>query len=212
VAPHQSPTLPLADCGRPGVIPQGGALDGRCSRAGSGTGPDVDDFQLLLDRLGRSLRLAALTLVAEIGDIGRFPSARKLCAWAGLTPQVRNLRPQGPPRPHHQAGLTLGALDPAGGRPDGQAPSPCSPTPTASSPTGGAATSLPWRSLGGCWPAASYPDSAEGPEDIGEGHHRVRSRLCMSLQHGRLRSEAAFAALAGVNPTRPAPGRSPGIG
>ena len=35
-------------------------------------------------------RLTALTLVAEIGDIGRFPSARKLCAWAGLTPQVRN--------------------------------------------------------------------------------------------------------------------------
>jgi hypothetical protein len=26
----------------------------------------------------------------EIGDIGRFPTARKLCAWAGLTPAVRN--------------------------------------------------------------------------------------------------------------------------
>jgi transposase len=50
-------------------------------------------------------RLTAMTLVAEIGDIGRFPSARKLCAWAGLTPQVRNLRPQGPPRPHHQDGM-----------------------------------------------------------------------------------------------------------
>jgi transposase len=35
-------------------------------------------------------RLTAMTLVAEIGDIGRFPSARKLCAWAGLTPTVRN--------------------------------------------------------------------------------------------------------------------------
>jgi hypothetical protein len=31
-----------------------------------------------------------MTLVAEIGDIARFPTARKLCAWAGLTPQVRN--------------------------------------------------------------------------------------------------------------------------
>jgi len=31
-----------------------------------------------------------MTLVAEIGDISRFPSARKLCAWAGLTPRVRN--------------------------------------------------------------------------------------------------------------------------
>jgi transposase len=35
-------------------------------------------------------RLTAMTLVAEIGDISRFPSARKLCAWAGLTPAVRN--------------------------------------------------------------------------------------------------------------------------
>jgi transposase len=35
-------------------------------------------------------KLTAMTLVAEIGDIGRLPSARKLCAWAGLTPQVRN--------------------------------------------------------------------------------------------------------------------------
>jgi len=35
-------------------------------------------------------RLTAMTLVAEIGDIARFPTARKLCTWAGLTPQVRN--------------------------------------------------------------------------------------------------------------------------
>jgi transposase len=35
-------------------------------------------------------KLTAMTLLAEIGDISRFPTARKLCAWAGLTPQVRN--------------------------------------------------------------------------------------------------------------------------
>jgi transposase len=34
--------------------------------------------------------ITAMTLVAEIGDITRFPTARKLCAWAGLTPAVRN--------------------------------------------------------------------------------------------------------------------------
>jgi transposase len=34
--------------------------------------------------------VVAMTLVAEIGDISRFPTARKLCAWAGLTPTVRN--------------------------------------------------------------------------------------------------------------------------
>jgi transposase len=34
--------------------------------------------------------ITAMTLVAEIGDITRFPTARKLCAWAGLTPAMRN--------------------------------------------------------------------------------------------------------------------------
>lgn len=33
--------------------------------------------------------LTALALLAEIGDIRRFPSARKLASWAGLTPTVR---------------------------------------------------------------------------------------------------------------------------
>jgi transposase len=31
----------------------------------------------------------ALVMVAGIGDISRFPSARKLASWAGLTPTVR---------------------------------------------------------------------------------------------------------------------------
>ena len=43
-----------------------------------------------LQRLPGIGRLTAMTLVAEIGDISRFPTARKLCAWAGLTPTVRN--------------------------------------------------------------------------------------------------------------------------
>jgi transposase len=34
--------------------------------------------------------LTAMVLVAEIGDVSRFATARKLCAWAGLTPTVRN--------------------------------------------------------------------------------------------------------------------------
>ena len=28
-------------------------------------------------------KLTAMTLVAEIGDLSRFPTARKLCAWLG---------------------------------------------------------------------------------------------------------------------------------
>jgi transposase len=35
-------------------------------------------------------RLTAMTLVAEIGDIGRFPAARKLCLGRADPPQVRN--------------------------------------------------------------------------------------------------------------------------
>jgi transposase len=29
----------------------------------------------------------AAIVVAEIGDVGRFPTARHLCSWAGLTPR-----------------------------------------------------------------------------------------------------------------------------
>lgn len=35
-------------------------------------------------------RYIGLLIVAEVGDIERFPSARHLCAWAGLTPTVRS--------------------------------------------------------------------------------------------------------------------------
>jgi transposase len=34
--------------------------------------------------------ITALSLIAEIDDVSRFPSARKLCAWAGLVPSHRN--------------------------------------------------------------------------------------------------------------------------
>ncbi|MER6126674.1 IS110 family transposase [Streptomyces sp. NPDC001795] len=34
-------------------------------------------------------RLTAMTIITEVGDVTRFPSARKLASWAGLTPTVR---------------------------------------------------------------------------------------------------------------------------
>src|SRR5947207_10194182 len=37
--------------------------------------------------VGRSI---AMLVIAEVGDITRFPDARHLCAWAGLTPTVRS--------------------------------------------------------------------------------------------------------------------------
>jgi len=35
-------------------------------------------------------KLIALTVMAEIGDIGRFHSPKSLCSWAGLTPRVHS--------------------------------------------------------------------------------------------------------------------------
>jgi hypothetical protein len=67
-------------------------------------------------------RLTALTLVAEIGDIGRFPLGPQAVRLGWANAPGAQLRPQGPPWSHHQAGLALGAGDLAGGRPDGQAP------------------------------------------------------------------------------------------
>jgi transposase len=69
----------------------------------------IDALQQLIDRLDWEIRqrargdprvkvlaqlpgvgpFTALVLLAEIGDITRFGSARKLAAWAGLTPTVR---------------------------------------------------------------------------------------------------------------------------
>ena len=42
-----------------------------------------------LQRLPGVGPLTAMTIVAEVGDIARFPNARKLAAWAALTPTVR---------------------------------------------------------------------------------------------------------------------------
>jgi transposase len=35
-------------------------------------------------------RYTAMLVIAELGDVGRFRSARHLCAWAGLTPTMRS--------------------------------------------------------------------------------------------------------------------------
>ena len=35
-------------------------------------------------------RYIAMLVIAEVGDIARFHTARRLCAWAGMTPTVRN--------------------------------------------------------------------------------------------------------------------------
>jgi hypothetical protein len=35
-------------------------------------------------------RYIAMLVIAEVGDIGRFQTARRLCSWAGMTPTVHS--------------------------------------------------------------------------------------------------------------------------
>src|SRR5947207_9221478 len=66
-------------------------------------------------------QFTALVMLAEIGDITRFGSARKLASWAGLTPTVRGPGPDRPARAHLQAGLGLAAVGAEPGGADRQA-------------------------------------------------------------------------------------------
>jgi transposase len=59
----------------------------------------------VLTRLPGVGPFTALVLLAEIGSIGRFGSARKLASWAGLTPTVR-----GSGRTVHHGHITSSAV------------------------------------------------------------------------------------------------------
>lgn len=50
----------------------------------------VDDRVGVLTQIRGLGPYTAMLVIAEVGDVSRFPSARKLCAWAGLTPTVRS--------------------------------------------------------------------------------------------------------------------------
>lgn len=65
--------------------------------------------------------LTALVIVTEVGDVNRFPSARKLAAWAGLTPHRAQFGPDRATRTHLQAGLGMAAVDSVRGCPDRKA-------------------------------------------------------------------------------------------
>jgi transposase len=64
--------------------------------------------------------LTALVILAEIGDVARFGSARKLAAWAGLTPPcAARTAPSGTGTSPSR--LDLAAVDPVPGRAGGWA-------------------------------------------------------------------------------------------
>ena len=50
----------------------------------------ADERVKLLCQIRGVGRYTAMLVIAEIGDVHRFPTARHLCAWAGLTPTVRS--------------------------------------------------------------------------------------------------------------------------
>jgi Transposase IS116/IS110/IS902 family len=67
-----------------GLAPVTGRIDGELRQHAK-----ADPRVKVLTTLPGVGQFTALVIVAEIGDITRFPSARKLASWAGLTPTVR---------------------------------------------------------------------------------------------------------------------------
>ena len=62
---------------------------GPARRAGSGWWCRPDPQVKVLTQLPGVSPFTALVILAEIGDVSRFGSARKLASWAGLTPTMR---------------------------------------------------------------------------------------------------------------------------
>jgi transposase len=50
----------------------------------------ADDRVDVLTQIRGVGRYTAMLIIAEIGDINRFPTARHVCSWAGLAPSVRS--------------------------------------------------------------------------------------------------------------------------
>jgi transposase len=67
-----------------GLAPLTDRIDGEL-HASAKAGPRVE----VLRTLPGAGEFTALVMLAGIGDITRFGSARKLASWAGLTPTVR---------------------------------------------------------------------------------------------------------------------------
>src|SRR6266542_2641123 len=129
-------------------------------------------------------QLTAMTLVAEIGDISRFPSARKLCAWAGLTPAVRN----SDRKVRHGHITKQGSvwvrwiLQEAAQR--GQDPAAVRPHLRPDRPPPRQADRHRGNRPAAAGPLVPHPHRAGGAHHRG-GHHRARSHFRMSLQYGR---------------------------
>jgi transposase len=79
-----------------GLVPVTDRIDGEL-RQHARAGPRART----LTTLPGAGQFTALVMLAQIGDISRFPSARKLASQSGLTPAVRGPGPDRAARPHH---------------------------------------------------------------------------------------------------------------
>ena len=99
-----------------GLAPVTGRIDGELHQHARG-----DPRVKVLRTLPGVGEFTALVMVAEIGDITRFGSARKLASWAGLTPTVRGSDRTVRHGNITRAGLGVAAVGHEPGRADRQA-------------------------------------------------------------------------------------------
>ena len=129
-------------------------------------------------------RTIAAVLVAEIGDVTRFPTPRHLCSWAGLTPGRPRVRRQGSRREHHEEGIEAVAVVadrghlplPRRAAPDAHVSSPR----RASRQKQGARRDRPPRADPGLLRAARRRDPLPQPTRRGGMTVRTRPRLASS--------------------------------
>jgi transposase len=76
----------------------------------------ADERVKLLCQIRGIGRYTAMLIIAEVGEVKRFPTAKHLCQWAGLTPTGAQLRRQSPPRTHLPPGFHDPALGAVRGR------------------------------------------------------------------------------------------------
>jgi transposase len=99
-----------------GLVPVTDRIDGELRQHAK-----ADPRVKTLTTLPGAGQFTALVMLAEIGDISRFPSARKLASQSGLTPTVRGSDLTVRHGHITRAGLGLAAVGHESGRPDRQA-------------------------------------------------------------------------------------------
>src|SRR5690348_1312729 len=153
-------------------------------------------------------------IVAEIGDIRRFPGPGQLCSWAGLTPRHResdtkvsrgHVTKQGP-RMLRWAVCEAIQRQPAGTRPrqvkDGiiarrgtQARNTAKPPP---------ANCSPWSSTACATGAPAAPAARDRPHDLDRARGRARGRATYCPPPGTGTRRAGSAGARVIDPARPA--------